>query len=99
MNVESEIEKHLLASLFAKTAQLIESSSGKDVDEILARHQDYLVMILNYPKLLLGRKETASPLRGVGLGLAQAMSSLPPKLGNEAKPGKEAASTDTGSGT
>lgn len=90
---EAAIEKHLVASLFAKTSQLIEASSGRDMEEILALHQDYLVMILNYPKLLLGRKEPASSLRGVGLGLSQAGLSLAAKSGKEAAPG------DTGSAT
>jgi hypothetical protein len=81
MTVEGAIEKHLVASLFAKTSQLIEASSGKDMEEILARHQDFLVALLNNTRLLIGRKDVSRPLRGVGLGLSQSGPSSAAELG------------------
>ena len=69
MTIESQLTKHLIAELFAKTGKLIAESPVIQLEDILSAHENFLVGLLNNSRLLLGYKNV-QPLTGINRGFA-----------------------------
>lgn len=69
---ESELSQHLIAELFAKTAQMVREADARELPDIILSHDNQLVAIANATALVLGRnKATKLAYEGRGYAFAQ----------------------------
>lgn len=66
---ERELSQHLIAELFAKTAEMIRGAHAWELDAIILHHDNQLVAIANATALILNRSK-ATQLAYEGRGYA-----------------------------
>lgn len=72
MTQDTDLTKHLVAALFAKTAQIIEASPRRELEDQLERHENMLLALMNHTRLLQlfvsasdERKPLTASVRGI----------------------------------